>query len=124
MRPTWIDILWLIAFPCVVSGAQLLMRITAAHAAGKSLAAAVSVYFRQPSFYGALAVFAAATLLWLWILSRYPLALAYPFTTLAFVIVPLLERFIYGARTNTRYWVGLGLIVIGALAIARAHLSM
>jgi len=119
MHLSWKDIGYLTAFPCLMAAAQLLFKVTANRAKGKPLAAAAPYYFRQPAFYGALLIYGAATLLWLWLLSRYSLALAYPFTAIAFLIIPLLESLFFGVRTNAPYWIGLALIVAGALLVAR-----
>jgi len=117
------DIAWLTAFPCVMTVAQFLFKRTAGHAAGRGLLAAWPVFFRQPSFYAALAAYAAATVLWLWLLARYSLAQAYPFTALAFLFVPLFETLFFGVRTSRLYWVGLALIVIGAVIVGRAQVG-
>jgi undecaprenyl phosphate-alpha-L-ara4N flippase subunit ArnE len=81
------------------------------------------VFFRQPSFYAAMAAYAGATVLWLWLLSRYSLAQAYPFTALAFLLVPLVETLFFGVRANRLYWAGLALIVVGAALVGRAQVG-
>src|SRR5690606_16042183 len=43
-----------------------------------------------PYFYLSIALFGVLTLVWVWILARVPLTLAYPFVVLAFVFTPLL----------------------------------
>jgi undecaprenyl phosphate-alpha-L-ara4N flippase subunit ArnE len=121
MTLSWEDIGYLTAFPCVMAGAQLLFKVTAGHARGQHLATALPIYLRQPSFYAALVAYGGATLLWLWLLGRYSLALAYPFTAIAFLLIPLLESLFFGVRTSLLYWLGLALIVAGAVAVARAQ---
>jgi len=117
------DVCSLTAFPCVMAGAQLLFKLTASRAPGRSLAAALPVYVREPSFYAALTAYGGATVLWLWILGRYSLALAYPFTALAFLLVPLLETVFFGVRASAVYWIGLALIIAGAIAVAHAQMG-
>jgi drug/metabolite transporter (DMT)-like permease len=51
----------------------------------------------------ALAVYGAATLLWVWLLKSLPLNVAYPFVGLAFVIVPMLARFTLGEALDWRH---------------------
>ena len=115
------DIAWLTAFPCLMAAAQLLFKSTANRARGMGIVSALPLFLRHAGFYAALAAYGAATLLWLWLLSRYTLALAYPFTAVAFLLVPLLEAAFYGVRTNLVYWAGLVLIVAGAIVVARSQ---
>lgn len=68
----------------------------------------------------ALALYGATTLGWVWILRHMPLAVAYPFMSLAFVLVPVLAWLIWGEPVHWRTWAGSGLIVAGvALASSR-----
>jgi drug/metabolite transporter (DMT)-like permease len=123
MSLTLRDVACLTAFPCVMTLAQFLFKATAGNAAGRGLKAALPVFFRQPSFYAAMAAYAGATVLWLWLLSRYSLAQAYPFTALAFLLVPLVETLFFGVRANRLYWAGLALIVVGAALVGRAQVG-
>jgi drug/metabolite transporter (DMT)-like permease len=61
----------------------------------------------------ALVVYAAATLLWVWLLKVLPLNVAYPFVGLAFVIVPLLGAWLLGEPLDWRHLAGGALIVAG-----------
>lgn len=63
----------------------------------------------------ALALYGATTLGWVWILRHIPLALAYPFMSLAFVLVPVLAWLIWGEAVHWRTWVGSALIVAGVV---------
>ncbi len=117
------DIVCLTAFPCVMTAAQMLFKVTASKSAGRGLAASMPLYFRQPTFYAALGAYAGATVLWLWLLTRYSLAQAYPFTALAFLMVPLLETLFFRVRASPLYWVGLALIIAGAIIVGRAQVG-
>ena len=66
-----------------------------------------------------LALYGAATLLWIWLLRSVPLARAYPFMALSFVLVPAAGLLFFGERVTAMYGVGLALIVIGVMLIAR-----
>lgn len=123
MRLSLADIASLTAFPCVMTLAQFLFKMTAGRAQGRSLAAALPLFIRQPSFYAALAVYAGATVLWLWLLARYSLAQAYPFTAVAFILVPLVETLFFRVRASPLYWAGLALIVAGAVLVGRAQVG-
>ena len=123
MRLSWRDIAVLTFFPCFIAMGQVLFKLTAAHGKGLPLASAAAAFAAQPVFSGALAVYVVGTVMWLWILSRYPLSLAYPFASIALVAVPLLEVLFFHVRTTTPYWAGLALIVSGVLLVTRSRIS-
>jgi len=72
-----------------------------------------------PWLYMALSVYGVATIFWLYILQRIPLPLAYPFSALAMIIVPIAATFIFGDRLTWSYWIGAFLIFSGIVIIAR-----
>ncbi|MBF6617690.1 MAG: EamA family transporter [Candidimonas sp.] len=61
----------------------------------------------------ALALYSLATLMWLYALKTTPLRIAYPFTALAFVIVPILGHFLLGERVGWNTFAGALLIASG-----------
>lgn len=69
---------------------------------------------------GALALYGFTTLFWVWILRSVPLHLAYPFMGLAFLIVPVLEHWVFGSALHLRTFIGGGLILIGVMVAASA----
>jgi len=121
MRLKFLDITYLIAFPVFIAAGQMLFKATASHATGKPLPTALGIFITQPVFYGALCIYGVGTLFWLWLLSRYSLALAYPFAAIALIAVPLMETLFFGVRTNLQYWVGLMMIVVGIIVVTRAQ---
>ncbi len=67
----------------------------------------------------ALALYAALTLLWVWILSFTPLSLAYPFVALVIGATPILAHFVFGEALGWRHLAGLALVLAGLLVMAR-----
>ena len=65
-------------------------------------------------------LYAAETVLWIWLLTLIPLSAAYPFAALSFVIVPVASWWFLGEPPGLRYWTGIGLIVAGVGVIAEA----
>lgn len=61
----------------------------------------------------ALAIYAAATFLWVWLLKTLPLNVAYPFIGLGFIIVPLLAAFFLDESLDWRNLAGGALIASG-----------
>jgi len=61
----------------------------------------------------ALIVYFIATIMWLIVLKDTPLRIAYPFVSLAFIIVPILAHFVLGESINWNTFAGAGLIAVG-----------
>ena len=76
------------------------------------------ILIKIPYFFLALLVYASATLFWLFILQKVPLSIAYPFTALAMVIIPILSIFLFQEKLSLNYWIGATLIVIGIFIIS------
>ena len=71
-----------------------------------------------PAFYAACLLYAAATVLWVWILARLPLSTAYPFVGLSFVIVSLAGWFFLGEPASMRGWIGVLMVAAGVVLVA------
>ena len=67
----------------------------------------------SPWFLGAIALYGLSTFLWVYVLARLPLSIAYPFTLLGAALVPVAAVFIFGEVLAARYWLGLGLMLGG-----------
>ncbi|KAF1070617.1 MAG: putative 4-amino-4-deoxy-L-arabinose-phosphoundecaprenol flippase subunit ArnE [Pseudomonas citronellolis] len=52
-------------------------------------------------------------LLWLLVLQRLPVGMAYPMLSLNFVLVTLIAHRLFGERIDARHWLGVVLIVSG-----------
>jgi drug/metabolite transporter (DMT)-like permease len=114
------DILWLVSFPALMSVGQLLFRHSALQVAGRPLPELLMALVKMPVFLGAVLLYGLTTFLWVWLLGRYSLSIAYPFATLAVVAVPILEMTVFQQRLPSGYWLGLSLIIAGMLVIVRA----
>jgi undecaprenyl phosphate-alpha-L-ara4N flippase subunit ArnE len=67
----------------------------------------------DPLFILALILYGSATILWVLALREVPLSIAYPFTALAFVLVPVASAFLFGDALGPRYFLGLAMVVGG-----------
>ncbi len=72
-----------------------------------------------PWLYFALLTYGIATIFWLYILQRIPLPLAYPFSAVAMIIVPIAATFLFDDKLTWSYWIGVLLIFSGIVVIAR-----
>lgn len=68
----------------------------------------------------ALAVYAVATALWVYLLHGIPLSRAYPFVALAFALVPCAAWLVLGEPLGVRYFVGLGLMFASIVVLTGA----
>lgn len=123
---TYIQIFYLTSFAVLMSLGQILFKktaltisITVGSNEGLGLIDGIIRALSTPWLYMALSVYGVATIFWLYILQRIPLPLAYPFSALAMIIVPIAATFIFGDRLTWSYWIGAFLIFSGIVIIAR-----
>jgi drug/metabolite transporter (DMT)-like permease len=102
---------------CVISTGQLLFKLASAH-----------IDFRRPLaeprglaiLAVALALYGAATLVWVAVLRNAPLSRIYPIMALSFVLTPLGGMIVLKEPIGHGYWAGVGLILAGLVVISRA----
>ena len=75
--------------------------------------------FLSPVMLIALVIYAAATLLWVFVLRTVPLSSAYALFSLAVLIVPVLARVFLGEASSTNTLVGGAIIVVGVVIAVR-----
>ena len=68
---------------------------------------------RSPWLWAALVSMGLALLLWLMVLQRLEVGVAYPMLSLNFVLVTLVARYVFAEATDGRHWLGVALIVTG-----------
>jgi len=69
----------------------------------------------------ALIVYAGATVLWLFALKTTPLSIAYPFTAMAFFIVPVLAHYFLNETLSWNTFAGAALIAVGVWVSVYQH---
>ena len=74
---------------------------------------------RSPWLLLALASLGLALLLWLLVLQRLDVGIAYPMLSLNFVLLTLVARFGFGEAIDSRHWFGLALLVTGVILLGR-----
>jgi multidrug transporter EmrE-like cation transporter len=103
----------LFACTLLLATGQLLFKQVGLSIRGQALPAALISLAGNTTFYLVLAIYGVATLLWIWLLSRIPLAQAYPWTALSVVVVPMLSIMLFGEMVRPLFWVGVALIAAG-----------
>jgi len=118
-RLSMLQIWCLVAYAVAMTAGQVLFKLAALKEAASDgplervLALAHNAYFGA-----ALALYAALTVLWVWILTFTPLSRAYAFVALAFVLTPLAGGFLFAEPIPMRVIVGIGFVVVGLVCIA------
>ena len=64
-------------------------------------------------------LFGLSAVVWLAVLSRTSLSLAYPFASLTYVVIVLVDAFVLDESVPALRWAGVLLIVAGILAVSR-----
>ena len=75
--------------------------------------------FLSPVMLIALIIYAAATLLWVFVLRTVPLSSAYALFSLAFLIVPVLAWIFLGETLSLNTLIGGAIIVVGVIIAVR-----
>ena len=109
----------LVAYAAAMAGGQLLFKTAALRGAGHGpLGERAAGFLLNGYFVVALILYAALTVLWVWILSFTPLSRAYPFVALAFAVTPVLGGLVFAEPLSMRLVIGLVLILCGLFFIA------
>jgi len=66
-----------------------------------------------------IALYALGAIVWMIVLSRVKLSVAYPMLALNYVLIMLCSRYIFGEEISSSQWLGAGFICIGVSLVAR-----
>jgi drug/metabolite transporter (DMT)-like permease len=94
---------------------QILFKSAAGHWRVDGWSWATARSFLSPAMLLALAIYAVATVLWVYVLRTAPLVLAYPLFSLAFIVTPILAHFTLGEPLGVRTLIGGAIIVAGVI---------
>jgi len=72
-----------------------------------------------PTVWLGLVLFGLSAVVWLGVLSRVSLSFGYPFASLTYVVIVVVDRFVLGQSVPSARWIGVAAIVAGILVIAR-----
>ncbi len=76
---------------------------------------------RSPLVLLGLALYGVGALAWIAVLARLDLSFAYPFLALNFVLIALVSRLVLGESIPSLRWVGIAVICVGILIVARSN---
>jgi multidrug transporter EmrE-like cation transporter len=75
----------------------------------------------SPAVVAGLALYGAGALLWLYVLARVEVSVAYPFVGLGFVLTAIFAIAILGEPINTLRLLGTGLVVAGVVLVGLSN---
>jgi multidrug transporter EmrE-like cation transporter len=74
----------------------------------------------SPWIIGGMFLHVSALVVWLWALNRVDISFAYPFLALGYVLVSTMAWCWLGEELNSMKILGMGIIIVGILVLARA----
>jgi len=101
-----------------MTAGQLLFKAASSTFAGNApIGERLLAILQNRFFLLAVVLYAALTVLWVWILSFTPLSRAHPFVALAFALTPLFASFAFGDHISFRLLGGIVLITCGLVLV-------
>jgi len=76
-----------------------------------------SAKLRSPWLWVALVALGTGLLVWLLVLQRLEVGIAYPMLSLNFVLITLVARFVFHEVIDRRHWLGVALVMAGVLLL-------
>lgn len=107
------SIFGLTGFVVLMSAGQVLFKLAADSLPPLTRLASVPALLHNWWLWMAFALYGGATLLWVALLQRLPLSVAYPFVAVSFVTVPLVAAVLFHEPLTLRYAAGVALILAG-----------
>ena len=74
---------------------------------------------RSAWLWAALLCLGFGLLVWLLVLQRLEVGIAYPMLSLNFVLVTLMARVVFKEHIDTRHWLGVALVIAGVVLLGR-----
>lgn len=109
----------LFAYAAGMAGGQLLFKLAALRfPAGAPWSERLLGLLHNGYFLTAVLLYAALSVLWVWVLSFTPLSRAYPFVALAFALTPVLGALAFSEPLSWRLIAGIGAILLGLFLVA------
>ena len=109
----------LVAYAVAMAVGQILFKTAALRVgATGSFAERITSLMHNGYFAVSVVLYAALTVVWVWILTFTPLSRAYVFVALSFIITPFFAAALFGEPISMRLVIGIGLIVGGHRCVA------
>ena len=118
-RLSSLQIAILVAYAVAMAFGQILFKAAALRVgATGSFGERLTALAHNGYFAVSVVLYAALTVVWVWILTFTPLSRAYVFVALSFVVTPFFGAALFGEPISVRLVIGIGLIVGGLCCVA------
>jgi drug/metabolite transporter (DMT)-like permease len=108
----------LITYAAGMAAGQLLFKAAALRLGdGYPLSTRALLLLRNTPFIGASVLYAALSVLWVWLLTFTPLSRAYPFVAVAFALTPVLGGLVFAEPLSARLLAGIAVIACGLVLV-------
>ena len=118
INANWPITVWigLIGTPLMIAGGQVLFKLVSARLPSGGVRN-LGLVLLDPYFIGAMVIYLAATVSWIYVLRSVPLGIAYSFTALGFIFVPIVSMYLFGELLTVRFLLGTIMVVAGLMVI-------
>ncbi|MFJ3522000.1 4-amino-4-deoxy-L-arabinose-phosphoundecaprenol flippase subunit ArnE [Pseudomonas sp. NPDC090203] len=79
----------------------------------------IALMLRTHWLWLAIALLGAGMLLWLLVLQRLEVGIAYPMLALNFVLITLIGRYLFDEVVDRRHWMGVAMILAGVMLLGQ-----
>lgn len=118
---TSIPIVLILSSVAMSAAAQMLLKLgVGTVASARTLSDTIWGYASSPLIIAGFALYGLGACVWLFVLARLPLSVAYPFVGLGFVFTMLLGYFLLNEQVSFIRIVGTLMIAIGCVLVARS----
>ncbi|SCK21601.1 Multidrug transporter EmrE [Variovorax sp. HW608] len=122
-----IDFLWILSGVLLNAAAQLLLKAGANSVGEINMSAGANALWRtamglamHPGILGGLACYGISVVVWIVALSRVEVSIAYPMLSIGYVVNALLAWWLFGESVGLQRWLGIGVIIVGVILVARS----
>jgi drug/metabolite transporter (DMT)-like permease len=74
---------------------------------------------KSPYIMSGLLLYGIATIIWLYVISKIPFSIAYPFQSLSYAMGVVVAYFIFKENIDLSQWIGVLVIIVGVYLIAK-----
>lgn len=114
----WSRLIEVLVVVCFTSAGQLLLRLGARNLQADNIGQLIGVVLHAPLLWLAVGLYGISTLLWIRVLSRYPVGSVYPMVAIGYVLVTTGGVLFLGERVPLQGWIALAVICFGTLLLA------
>lgn len=106
-------------------GGQMFLKMGMMQIGEVSLSASMPLFlikkiFTNIKLFVGFSLFGISSFVWLCVLSKVPLSLAYPMVSMGYVLTVLLSWKVLGEGVSPQRWIALGIICLGVVVLSRS----